>query len=158
MKKIQLELTEAEMRELAEMSALMLSLLGMVKSDLPNARADAWQRLGASLLKAARGLPSIGRDMEINPELRHWFFTPEYVHHSFYAHMLDDVRDALFWNELVTRMADHTLEHATPPEELDSLSEEERHARIASLEGALWHEITHHGLDRLIFMLPEEDS
>ena len=158
MKKIALELSEEEMSHLAEMMAFVLSLLGMVKSDLHDPRADAWQKLAASLLKAARGVPSIGQHMELHPELRHWFFSPEYINRAFYTQLLDEVRDALFWSELVGRMAEHTLEHALPQEELETISDEERMARTSSLESALWHEVTHHGLDRLIFMLPEEDA
>lgn len=158
MKKITLELTESEMRDLAEMNALALSVLGLVKSEVEAPRAEAWQTLGSRLMKIAHDVPSISRDMELHPELRHWFFTPDYVNHAFYTSLLDEFRDSLFWSELVGRMADHTLEHALSPEELEAMSEEERQARTASLEGALWHEVTHHGLDRLIFLLPEEGS
>lgn len=146
------------MRHLAEMMAYLLSQLSMVKNDLNDARADAWQRLAASILKTAHGVPSIGRDMEVHPELNHSFFTPAYIDRAFFATVLDEVRDALFWAELVGHMAEHTLEHALPPEEVEKMSDEERAARTSSLENALWREVTHHGIDRLIFMLPEGDS
>ena len=158
MKKITLEFSEDDLRQLAEMMAYLLTQLSMVKSDLSDNRADTWQRLSASILKTAHSVPSIGRDMEMHPELRHFFFTPSYVNRAFFTEVLEEVRDALFWSELVGRMAEHTLEHALPPDVVETMSDEERAARTSSLESALWHEVTHHGLDRLIFMLPEGDS
>ena len=158
MKKVSLEFTEEEMRHLAEMMAYLLSQLSMVKSDLTDPRADTWQRLIVSILKSAHKVPAIARDMEQNPDLRHWFFTPSYLRRAFYTALMDEVRDALFWSELVGRMAEHTLEHALPPDVVETMSDEERVARTSSLENALWHEVTHHGLDRLIFMLPEGDA
>ena len=146
------------MRHLAEMAALTLSLLSIVKPEVDDAQAASWQSLGASILKSAHQVRSIGKDMELHPELRHWFFTPSYVNRAFFTTLLDEARDALFWSELVGRMAEHTLEHALPAEELETMSDEERAMRTSSLESALWHEVTHHGLDRLIFMLPEEDA
>lgn len=146
------------MRQLAEMMAYVLTQLSMVRPDIHDARAEDWQRLSASILKAAHKVPSIAADMERQPELGHWFFSPSYINRAFFTGLMDEVRDALFWAELVGRMAEHTLEHALPPDVLENMSDEERQIRTSSLESALWHEVTHHGLDRLIFMLPEEDA
>ena len=158
MKKIILELSEEELRHLAEMAAMSISLLSTAKNEIDAKKAEKWQQTCAAVLKAARGVNAIGKDMELHPELRHWFFTPAYVNSAFFTELLDEARDATFWSELVGRMAEHTLEHALPAEELETMSDEERTARTSSLESALWHEVSHHGLDRLIFMLPEEDS
>lgn len=159
MKKTTIELTDDEMRTLAEISALALSLLGTVKSEFANEpKVDAWQSLCATLLKKAKSVPSIARDMELHPELCHWFFKPQYVDRAFFTSVLDEARDAIFWSELVGRVAEHTLEQALPEETLQKMSDEERVMRTSSLESALWHEVMHHGLDRLVFLLPEEDA
>lgn len=158
MKKITLDLTEGELRHLAEMTAFVLSLMGVAKQHLANPAIDDWQKLGTKLMKKAQSVPSIGKDMEMHPELGHWFFTSSYIDTAFYTELLDEVRDSLFWSELVSNMATNTLERALPPEELESLSDAERLARIASLENALWKEVTRHGIDRLIFLLQGEES
>lgn len=155
MKSVSVEFSEKEMRHLAEMAAFVLSFMTLAKQE--DARSREWQRLAASILKAARGVPSIGKDMEINPELKQWFFKPEYTSRAFFSALVDDIRDSLFWSELVERMADHTLLHATPPDELATLTEDDRRERTEALEAALWYEVTHHGIDRLIFMLPESE-
>lgn len=158
MKKVTLQLTENQMRRLAEMIALSLSALGIVRTEVSEDEANAWQQMGDMIMNAAHQLPSIAEDMAVNPDLRHWFFNDRYAERSFYTHVLDEFRDAIFWSELVGRMADHTIESVLPPDELESLSDEERQIRLESLEAALWQEVTHHGIDRLVFILPPEDS
>lgn len=151
-----LSFTVEEMRNLAEMSAFVLLLVSMAKHDSTvDDRVKDWLNLVTKLIRFAKTAPRVARTMERNRELGQWFFTPQYASTAFYMELLDEVRDAVFWSELVSNMAHHTLEHATPPAELATLSNEERQLRVAELEGALWHEVTHHGLDRLVFLLPE---
>lgn len=158
MPKITLELTEAEMRRLAEVSAMSLTLLGQAMPDTRDARADAWHRLLVSLLKAARTVPAIARDMELNPDCGYWFFKRAYVDGAFYSDVLDEYRDSVFWEELVGRMATQCLVENYGHEAVERMSPEERAEKISAQEKALWHEVTRHGLDRLLFMLPGEES
>lgn len=158
MAKLDIELTEQEMLHLAEMSAMVLSMLGQVMPEMHDARAEAWQRLCVSLLKAARGVPSIGRHMELNPDLGYWFFKRPYVDNSFYSDVLDEYRDATFWAELIGRMAEQSLEESLGAEQVEQMSEEERISRVSSLEKALWNEVSHHGIERMMFMLPPQES
>ena len=158
MGKVQLELTEDEMRRLAELCALGLTVLGQAMPDTRDTRADGWHKLMVDLLKAARTVPSIARDTEFNPDCGYWFFKRPYVDSAFYSDVLDEFRDATFWEELVTRMAAQTLVETLGPEEADALPPEERAARCEAMEKALWNEVTRHGIDRLLFMLPEGES
>lgn len=158
MPRFSIELSEQEMESLAEMCAMSLSMLGQVMQELDPARVEAWQRLCISLLKAARGVPSIGKKMELNPDCGYWFFKRSYVDQSFYADVLDEYSDSVFWNELVGRMAEQQLVESIGEAVADRLSEEERASRVSSLEKALWHEVMHHGLQRLLFLLPSNES
>ncbi len=158
MGKLTLDLTEPEMREMAEMCALVLSLIGQVQGDINDSRAEAWQRLCIALLKAARAVPSIGRDMELNPDCGYWFFKRPYIDSAFYSDVLEEFRDSSFWSELVSRMAEHSLMENLGQQRVDVLSDEERSQRTAALEKALWNEVTRHGLDRMMFLLPGNES
>ncbi len=158
MGRTEIEFTEAEMRHLAEMSAMVLSMLGQAMPDMKDPRADAWQKLCIGLLRAARGIPSIGRDMELNPDCGYWFFKRPYIDEAFYSDVLDEYRDSTFWTELVSRMAEQTLAENLGGDYVQRMSEEERNAHVSSLEKALWHEVTHHGLERAMFMLPQSES
>lgn len=158
MGKVTLELSESEMRDLAEVCAMTLTLLGQAMPDDRNPRADAWHKLLVELVKAGRTVPGIARDMELNPDCGYWFFKRPYVERAFYSDVLDEYRDAVFWEELVQRLTARTLVEYYGQEEVDTMPPDERSARIASMEKALWSEVTRHGIDRLMFMLSPEES
>lgn len=158
MPKVTLELTEKEMRHLAEVCAMSLTVLGQAMPESRDSRADAWQRLLVDVLKAARTVPAIARDMELNPDCGYWFFKRPYIDAAFYSDVVDEYRETVFWEELVTRMASQALLESLGAEVYDSLSVQERAERVASMEKALWHEVSHHGLARLLFMLSPEES
>lgn len=158
MAKLDVELTEQEMLHLSEMAAMVLSMLGQVMPDLHDTRAEAWQRLCIALLKAARGVPSIGRHMELNPDCGYWFFKRPYIDNAFYSDVLDEYRDATFWSELVSRMAEQSLEESLGPEQAEQMGDEERAARVSSMEKALWNEVSRHGIERMLFMMPPQES
>lgn len=160
MKKTSLSFSDEEMRNMAEMAAFVLSLLSVVRerSGVSESVMHAWHTLCAKILDTAHALPTLARHMEHNSELRHSFFTPRYIDNADYTQMLDDVRDDLFWAELVSNMAAHTLERTMQPEEFDALSDDERRARVSALEAALWQEVTQHGIDRLVFLQHDEGN
>ncbi len=158
MTKLDVELSETEMHHLAEMCAMVLTILGQAMPDGGDSRAESWQRLCVALLKAARGVPSIGRHMEFNPDCGYWFFKRPYIDRAFYSDVLEDFRDNVFWAELVSRTAEQSLVENFGDEAVNMMSDEERTARVSTLEKALWNEVTHHGMERLLFMLPPEES
>ena len=158
MGKVTLELSESEMRDLAEVCAMALTVLGQAMPDGRNSRADAWQKLLIELVKAGRTVPGIARDMELNPDCGYWFFKRPYIEKAFYSDVLDEYRDASFWEELVTRLANRSLAEYYGQEAVENMSQEERAVHVAAMEKALWKEVSHYGLDRLMFMLAPEES
>ncbi len=158
MGKISVEVTEKEMRDLAEICAMTLSMLGQVREDVDVECAMAWQRVCVNILKKAKTVPSLARDMELNPDCGYWFFKRPYIDEAFYSDVLDEYRDFTFWSELVTRMAEQSLVENMGPERADALDEDEREAHLATLEKALWNEVTHHGIDRMLLVLPPSES
>jgi hypothetical protein len=158
MGKVTLELTEPEMRDLAEVCAMALTVLGQAMPDGRNPRADAWHKLLVEIVKAGRTVPGIARDMELNPDCGYWFFKRPYVENAFYSDVIDEYRDSVFWEELVGRLATRTLMEYYGQEAVESLSPEERTARVAAMEKTLWKEVSRYGVDRLMFMLAPEES
>ena len=158
MGKVTLELSESEMRDLAEVCAMSLTLLGQAMPDGCNPRADAWHKLLVEIVKAGREIPGIARDMELNPDCGYWFFKRPYIDQAFYSDVLDEYRDAAFWEELVMRISFRTLVEYYGQDEVESMSPEERSSRTAALEKSLWEEVSRHGASRLLFMLPPEES
>ena len=158
MGKVTLELSEQEMRDLAEVCAMSLTVLGQAMPDGRNPRADAWQKLLVALVKAGRTVPSIARDIELNPDCGYWFFKRPYIDNAFFSDVLDEYRDATFWEELVARLANRSLAEYYGQEAVENMSPEERASHSAAMEKSLWNEVTHYGVDRLLFMLAPEES
>lgn len=158
MGKVTLELTEPEMRDLAEVCAMALTVLGQAMPEGRNPRADAWQKLLIEIVKAGRTVPGIARDMELNPDCGYWFFKRPYVEQAFYSDVLDEYRDAAFWEELVTRLSTRALVEYYGQEAVESLTPEERASRVAAMEKSLWAEVSRYGVDRLMFMMTPEES
>lgn len=158
MSRVQIELTEQEMRQLAELCAMGLTVLGQAMPDSRDPRVDSWHRMMVELIKAAKTVPAIARDMEFNPDCGYWFFKRPYIDHAFYSDVTDEYRDAVFWEELVARMAVQSLADNVGVEESEGMSHEERTRRTSAMEKALWNEVTRHGIDRLTFLLPETES
>lgn len=157
-KKTTIELTKEELRRLTEMAAFTLTALGMDKNEVDVRKINEWKKLGVKLMDIARKDPDLSKDMELQHDLGYWFFKPKYVEKAFYSDLLDEMRDTIFWEELVYRMAEHTLMLTLPESEAEKLSDEERHSRIAALEHALLTEVTQHGIDRLVFLAPEPEN
>lgn len=158
MGKVTLELSEKEMRHLAEMAAMILPMLAQVMPVMKDPRIEEWQRLCAELLKEAHYTPGVKGDLEYAPDCGYWYFKHSYVEQAFFSEVLEEYRDSVFWEELVTRMAQQCLDEALGVENVARLSEEERNRRVSSLEQALWQEVTRRGIARLAFLLPEEES
>ena len=158
MAKVSIELSEKDMLHMAEMAAMVLCMMGQCMGESKDRRVDAWQKLCVSLLKQARGVPSIGRNMEMNPDCGYWFFKRPYIDTAFYSDVLDEFRDYTFWNELVTRMAEHALVEVYGAERGDNMPDSERAERTSSLEKSLWTEVTKHGIDRMAFLMPPEEA
>lgn len=158
MGKVTLELTQTEMRDLAEVCAMALTVLGQAMPDGRNPRADAWQKLLIEIIKAGRTVPGIARDMELNPDCGYWFFKRPYIDRAFYSDVIDEYRDAAFWEELVSRLSGRALAEYYGQEALENMTPEERVARSSAMEKTLWNEVTHYGVDRLMFMLAPEES
>lgn len=137
---------------------MSLTVLGQAMPEGRNPRADGWQKLLVELIDAGRTVPGIARDMELNPDCGYWFFRRPYVENAFYSDVLDEYRDAVFWEELVSRLANRALIEYYGLDAVESLSPEERASRVSAMEKTLWNEVSRYGVDRLMFMLAPEES
>ena len=146
------------MRDLAEVCAMALTMLGQAMPEGRNPRADAWHKLLVEIIKAGRTVPGIARDMELNPDCGYWFFKRSYVDQAFYSDVIDEYRDAAFWEELVTRLAGRTLVECYGQDAVELMPPEERGKYVSEMEKTLWKEVSRYGVDRLMFILAPEES
>jgi len=158
MNKGNFDFSEKDMRQLAEMCAMTLTILGHAMPEKKDKRADEWQQLCIRILKLAKETPSLRRDMELSPDCGYWFFKRSYIDESFYADVMDEYRESAFWEELVSRMVEQTMAEAMGIVAIENLPEDKFKSLAAPQEKALWHEVRQHGLERLMFMLPPGES
>lgn len=158
MSKITLELSIAEMRHLAEISAMALSMLEQAMQASRDREVSAWRKLCISLLERAKSVPSIAKNMELNPDCGYWFFKRSYIDEALFSEVLEEYRDSTFWSELVGRIADQCLMESIGEEAMERLTEEERNAKVSSLEKSLWKEVSTHGINRLLFLMPPHEA
>ncbi len=156
--KTRIELSEQELQTLAEMAGFCLVALSMVKNEVDDVHVNAWQLMCQLIFEKADKVPWLAKRMEKFPGLEHPFFTEEYTDSAFFAVVLDQLREILFWDELVARMADQTLLRALGEKKYNKLTDEARQRRAASLEKVLWDEVINHGLEHLSFILPPEEE
>lgn len=152
------QFNETEMRDLAEMSAMLLEMLATAVPEGREKDADRWKKLCVKMLASAHAVPSVGADMEMTPDGGYWYFKRPYLETAFFEDCIDEYRDSVFWSELVTRLADQALIESIGEEAVNAMSEDERAERCTAMEKALWNECVHHGIDRLMFMLPAAES
>ena len=156
--KITINLTREQLRDVAEMAALSLTLVEVCRDELNPARVAGWESVCKLIMEYASNIPALKKRMEVNSDMGHWFFRESFARDAFYAQVLDAARDALFWSDLVTRMADNALSESMSDEEFQTLDDEEKARRTSALEEALKEEVANHGLDRFAFYVPSDES
>ncbi len=157
-KNIRIELSEQEMQVLAEMAGFCLVGLSAVKNEVGDVHANAWELLGRKIFEKANEVPRVAKHMEMHPDLRFPFFKEKYLDACFLSSVMDELREFFFWDELVTRLTDQALQCLLGTAKYDELSDDEKRTRTEALEKALWNEVMEHGIDRLSFLLPPEES
>ena len=158
MKNKRMEYSEHEMQVLAEMAGFCLMGLSMVKNEVEDVHANAWELLGRRIFEKANEVPKLAKLMTMHPDLRFPFFNEKYADTCFFSSVMDELRETFFWDELVTRLADQSLLRSLGVDKYDELSDDERQMRTHALEQAIWNEVMEHGVDRLSFILPPEES
>ncbi len=158
-KKTSLELTSEQMRNLAEMAAFVMVMMDRVRGeDMDERKLLPWLELVRVIMEHAATCPELRKNMEVHPELQHWFFSQKYSDSAFFNELFDEARDAIFWDELVSRMADHVLVDSLSPDEVEQLDPQEREERVEALEKAFWAEVSEHGIERLAFIVAPDES
>lgn len=153
-----IEFSEQELQTLAEMVAFCLAGLSLVKNEVEDVHANAWLLTGQKILEKAYEVPHLAKLMEVHTNPNFPFFKDEYADNCFFSSVLDELREVFFWDELVARFADQCLLRSIGVDKYEELSDDERQKRTSAMEAALWNEVMEHGLDRLSFLLPPEES
>ncbi len=108
---LHLELEEHEMRELMEMSALILRLLDQAPLDTPwKNRVAIWEGLCREILEAGQQIPSLTRELEYNAETGSYEYSAAYERRSLFHAILEKNKEISFWTQLVSRLCQRSLQ------------------------------------------------
>ncbi len=151
---VTIKLTDAEARDLAEMLAIAAAVAGANQQEEAKARLNKYGLLIIRLMGELTKSPSLKGKLVYSEEVDGYIFTDEYEETAFFRDCLEEFRDDVFWQDLVSRMADKAISEHMGAEYLEGLSEEERRRITEPLEKSLWQEVSKYGVDRLGFILP----
>ena len=93
-----------------------------------------------------------------SPEQGGYVLTETYVEKAFFQDCLDEFRENMFWEDLVSRLSEKELRNYIGEPAFELLSDKKLESMTASLEKALWNECARHGVERLGFIVPLEEN
>jgi len=91
----------------------------------------------------------LGDEVELDPERQRLRLKKEKEEGSFYAQSFDEMRNEIFWEELVARMAEREVQKVKGPGYLDQLTEEERKKEMEPIAKRYWKEFSQQGIRNL---------
>jgi len=90
-----------------------------------------------------------GAEVELDPERQRLRLRKDKEEGSFYAQSFDEMRNEIFWEELVSRMAEREVIKKHGPQYLESLSDAERKNVLEPIGKRVWEEFSRNGISNL---------
>jgi len=84
--------------------------------------------------------------------------TEKFQENAYFQECFHEVRNAVFWEELMIRLAERDLIQEIGPAASEALSEEERRKKAAPLEKRYWKKFQKNGTDLLFWIDRNEDA
>ncbi len=154
---IQINLTSEELVMLADMAYMAMMVADPIREEGREREFNAWGAVCDKVLAQLEKDPKYSSHVQYSPEGRNYFLTKDHLDRSFVADCINEYRDHVFWDDLVTRMADMSILHHLGPQKFESMTEEEKRAMTEPYEKALWDECSRYGVDRFGFILPPRE-
>lgn len=153
----QIKLTGEELMMLADMAYLAMMVAEPIREEGREREFNAWGALCDKILTELDKDPKYSSRVQYSPEGRNYYLDKEYLDRSFLGECVNEYRDHVFWEDLVTRMGDMSLMNHLGPQKFEAMTEEEKRAMAEPYEKALWEECSRHGIDRFGFVLPPRE-
>ena len=84
--------------------------------------------------------------------------TEKFQENAYFQECFNEVRNAVFWEELMIRLAERDLIQAIGPAASEALNEEERRKKAVLLEKRYWEKFQKDGTDLLFWIDRNEDA
>ncbi len=153
-----LQLSDHQAKDLAEMLNLAAIVAGTNQNEEAEAKLTDWGMLINQILQQLSQTRSMGKNIVFAEEQGGYVLTKSYVENAFFQDCIDEYRENIFWEDLVSRMAEKAVATHLGEEAFNEMSDEEIRRTSEPLEKALWQECSRHGLERLGFLIPPSEA
>ncbi len=149
--------TDEELLTLSEM--LTLACWATFYNHKPGAE-EGVARYDDMLEKVLRRMQDNGQgsEVEYDPERRRLRLRKDREDGSFYAQSYDELRNELFWEELVARLSERELNKKYGVAAAEKLSEDERKRLSEPVTRKYWDEFSRNGIANLHVVAKREDG
>ena len=152
-----LRFTDEELATLVEMVSLATEMANLNPNDEGNAGYVRFEGIENKVLEAAKNT-SLAEIVEYDVERGKNRVTEKFQENAYFQACFDEVRNAVFWEELMTRLADRDLMREIGLDAYRKLSEEERRTKAGPLEKRYWAKFQKDGTDPLFWIDRNEDA
>jgi hypothetical protein len=152
-----LRLSDAGLATLVEMVSLATEMAALHPSDTGQAGYARFEGIENKVLEAAKstGLAGI---VEFDMECGKHRVTEKFQDNAYFQECYHEVRNAVFWEELMIRLAERDLIQEIGPAAHEALDEEERRQKAAPLEKRYWDKFQKDGIDLIFWIDRYEDA
>jgi hypothetical protein len=152
-----LRFTDDELATLVEMVSLATEMANLNPNDEGQAGYSRFEGIENKVLEAAKstGLAGI---VEFDAEREKNRVTEKFQENAYFQQCFNEVRNAVFWEELMIRLAERDLIKEIGPTAYRALNEEEQRKKAAPIEKRYWAKFQKDGTDPLFWIDRNEDA
>ena len=152
-----LRFSDDELATLVEMVSLATEMAALNPNDAGQAGYARFEGIENKVLEAAKstGLAGI---VEFDMERGKNRVTEKFQENAYFQECFNEVRNAVFWEELMVRLAERDLIREIGPATHEALNEEERRKKAVPLEKRYWEKFQKDGTDLLFWIDRNEDA
>ncbi len=152
-----LRFTDEELATLVEMVSLATEMANMNPNDEGNAGFARFENIENKVLEAAKNT-GMAEIIEYDVDRGKNRVTEEFQEGSFFQQCFDEFRNAVFWEELMVRLADRDLTRELGEATYLAMDEEERRKRLEPIEKNYWVKFQREGMTPLFWIDHNEDA
>lgn len=148
-----LRFTEEELATLVEMVSLATEVANINQNDDAAANFTRFEDVENKVLESAKHA-GLGSWIEFDPSRGKHRVTEEFQDRSFFQQSLDELRNNLFWEELMIRLAERDLVKEFGEDKWNAMSEEKQRHAAKKLEQRYWKKLSRDGMENLHWIEP----
>jgi len=152
-----LRFTDKELATLVEMVSFASEMANLNPNEDENAGITAFEEIENKVLEAAKNT-GFSEIIEFDTERGKNRVTEKFQETSFFQKCFDELRNTLFWEELMIRLTERDVIREMGEQAYLSLSEQEREKKSEPLQKRYWKKFRQDGIGPLFWIDRNEDA